>query len=349
MVLIIAANGMTLAAFCVEKRLRTYNNYFVVNLAILDLIIGLLLPVGVAHSFLGRYPFSKPVCRVLGGIKNGITNVSNVTVVVICVDRHRATFDPINHFMSRSKRKATLSISLTWLIFMTFWLLYYTAWEFINDFDNGDHCIHWDAYNSRAFIFSMILIFYLPFVLVAVLYLQILRKIVNTLGGKSVGRKFDEKKAEISANDRTSDEFLEEEVTSAAMPPVVVAIESTKGKEVEHNSPETATRKDRAAGNKPVTKRESMTESRKATRTLLFIILSFVVTWLPISLIDLLYTIEPRLIVPGLSYSAYIFFGWMRYANSLLNPLAYAATQPLLRATILDILRCGRCWKVVPP
>ncbi|XP_071506626.1 muscarinic acetylcholine receptor M4-like [Diadema antillarum] len=91
---------------------------------------------------------------------------------------------------------------------------------------------------------------------------------------------------------------------------------------------------------------EAASETRKATRTLLFIVLSFVISWLPYNIIQLIYAIEPSLIWPGLPRSARLFFSLLPFGNSLLNPISYAITQPLLRATLRNMLCC--CCKRDP-
>ena len=88
--LIVLANIISLGAFLVEKRLRTYNNYFIINLTILDLLVGIGLGAVVEHSYIKRYPFSQNACKVMTGIFSGIANASNTNVVVICADRHEA-------------------------------------------------------------------------------------------------------------------------------------------------------------------------------------------------------------------------------------------------------------------
>ena len=126
--LIVLANIISLGAFLLEKRLRTYNNYFIINLTILDLLVGIGLGAVIEHSYIRRYPFSQNACRIISGIFEGIVNASNINVVVICADRHQAVYDPINHYISRSKRKAIIINSLPWVIGLSFWIGYVTVW-----------------------------------------------------------------------------------------------------------------------------------------------------------------------------------------------------------------------------
>ena len=211
-VLIIVANFLSLVAFCIEKRLRTYNNYFIINLTILDFITGLFLIPRVVHAHIGYYPFSQDICKVNSAIRWGIVNASNLAVVVICADRHRATYDPINHFISRSKRMAVIKNIIPWTVSVVFWFLYSTIPEFIIDFDNGRHCVRWYRKRTLPGIIPFITAFYLPFTIIAILYFRIFAKIQATLGGKNVEKQFamkDAKKGKITA------ELPHDEMTSA--------------------------------------------------------------------------------------------------------------------------------------
>lgn len=87
------------------------------------------------------------------------------------------------------------------------------------------------------------------------------------------------------------------------------------------------------------TPQESTGEMGKATRTLLFIIISFFVAWIPSSIVAVIFTINPILLHQGFFTSIwYIFVAWLTYANSFLNPIAYSVSQPLFRKTVFKIL-----------
>ena len=179
--LIVLANIISLGAFLLEKRLRTYNNYFIINLTILDLLVGIGLGAVIEHSYIRRYPFSQNACRIISGIFEGIVNASNINVVVICADRHQAVYDPINHYISRSKRKAIIINSLPWVIGLSFWIGYVTVWEFVVDHDNGPQCLQRYLLSPWANMIQSVATFFLPLAIIAVLYVRIFIKIRKTV------------------------------------------------------------------------------------------------------------------------------------------------------------------------
>eukprot|EP00057_Strongylocentrotus_purpuratus_P004419 XP_003728657.1 PREDICTED: muscarinic acetylcholine receptor M3-like [Strongylocentrotus purpuratus] len=208
---IILSNTISLVAFLLEKRLRSYNNYFIINLTILDLLVGIGLCPSVQHIYGGRYPFSHNACKVLSGLFYGIVNASNINIVVICADRHQAVYDPINHFISRSTRKAVIINSLPWVIGLSFWIGCVTVWEFAISFDNGDHCLHRIAFSPVTAVFQGVFVFYLPILIISILYIRILIKIRKSAGGRNVSKDFASADTHLSSSTDT-------EMTSGSIP-----------------------------------------------------------------------------------------------------------------------------------
>ncbi|XP_030852554.1 histamine H1 receptor-like [Strongylocentrotus purpuratus] len=90
--------------------------------------------------------------------------------------------------------------------------------------------------------------------------------------------------------------------------------------------------------------KESTKEGRKAMKTLTFIILAFVVTWLPNALAVTIYSTSTWLYdIINSVVNLIEVPRWISYSNSLINPLAYAMAQPLIRDTVVKILFCKKC------
>ncbi|XP_041463889.1 5-hydroxytryptamine receptor 1A-like [Lytechinus variegatus] len=335
--LIVIANIISLGAFMVEKRLRTYNNYFIINLTILDLLVGIGLGALIEHSYINRYPFSQNVCKIMKGIYNGIVNASNITVVVICADRHQAVYDPINHFISRSRRKAIIINSIPWVIGLSFWIGYVTVWEFVVDFDNGPHCIQLYLTKPITNVIQIVAMFFLPLAIIAVLYFRIYKKIRKVVGRRGkIKRSVGLRDTNLSTTDVSG-----VSVVSSSLEVSFDDIAEPRSRDdtiVGDRSQELST----STSNRM----ESTAEMTKAVRTLLLIVIAFVVTWIPVSILNLIYSFEPRLVLPGLPIEAFTTILNLQYGNSLLNPLSYAMSQPLFRETIVRMFTCRGCRRL---
>ena len=85
----------------------------------------------------------------------------------------------------------------------------------------------------------------------------------------------------------------------------------------------------------------------KATLTLSLVVVSYCICWLPFGIIILIYSlIENDVISHFLKVDEHtaIIVRWWGLCQSLLNPLCYAAAQPLVRRTIWSLLTCAT-WR----
>ena len=82
---------------------------------------------------------------------------------------------------------------------------------------------------------------------------------------------------------------------------------------------------------------------KKAMLTLSFIVISYFICWLPFGILvpadSLQETIMPN--VRKIDEHAVVIVRWWGLCQSLLNPLCYAAAQPLMRVTIWKLVRCA--------
>ncbi|XP_793801.1 5-hydroxytryptamine receptor 1F-like [Strongylocentrotus purpuratus] len=332
-ILICVTNILSLAAFIVERRLRTYNNYFIINLVLADLAIGVSQTIGVYHTFLGRFPFSQGFCKVYIGVRQGLLFVSTLQIVVICIDRYRATYDPINHFISRNKRKAVIMNTLTWVVGLGFWLCYSTAWDFIVNINSTQNCFAAYIRDPIANVIQNVLTFFVPLAIICLLYFRIYIKIKASIGGKGVSRDFKDGTQNVIAEIRGGASVESSIISSTEMKTVCEDINNLTDRNVEpvKDKDETEKAEKRSGAN-----RESKNEMLKANRTLSYIILSFIIAWLPNAIIYLLYSVNPALF-GAFPREVRRFFVYLLIANSFCNPICYVVSQPLFRRTVLDL------------
>ncbi|XP_072180180.1 histamine H2 receptor-like [Diadema setosum] len=302
-ILIIVSNVLMLVAFAVEKKLRTYTNYFIINLVIADLCVGLLLIAAIVNVY---HPESW-LCKLHLALNDAILSVSVVGVVIICVDRHRATFDPIGHYTSRRKSRAVFANVLAWLVSCTFWLPYTLGWDLAarasaSDSDGSldNACVPRYGMRAVSALVPAAVTIVLPLVIISVLYIRLMWKIRQTTSKRQGIHQGGEASVQVESHPER---------------------EREQGKERD---------------------REPAAAAGKATRTLSFIILSFLVAWIPHLIFLVVTTLDPSILREGNLPAALLFpISLMRYTNSFLNPASYAAAQPLVRTTVAKLFGCG--------
>ena len=96
-------NALVIYAYFTTRALQTYTNYYVLNLAILDLIGGLFpMPMYGTYWILGYWPLSVPLCDFYLWVNHTTLNATSYSVLIIAIDRFRSVVHPIKHFKQRN-------------------------------------------------------------------------------------------------------------------------------------------------------------------------------------------------------------------------------------------------------
>lgn len=201
----ILANGITLFVFTKEKKLRSHVNYYVMNLALADLCVGIfVMPVYAVVVMLEWYwpIFGFYGCKVFQGIGYSLVTVSNLTVLVISGDRFYAVVSPLNYFKNRSKKVAIFVNGFCWILAFGIWIPFNTIWPIWRAKPPLLHTICGPDYGQTFLgtIVATCILLWCPILLLIIfnttLYLKIIKR-----GPLSVGKSFqDESHANKSEN-----------------------------------------------------------------------------------------------------------------------------------------------------
>ncbi|XP_013779266.1 RYamide receptor-like [Limulus polyphemus] len=112
----IGGNGIICYIVLADQSMRTVTNYFIVNLAVGDLLMAVLcIPFTfVVNLILHRWPFGTALCKIVTYAQAVSVFVSAYTMIAISVDRYIAIIKPLRPRMT--KFQAKLMIILVWLV-----------------------------------------------------------------------------------------------------------------------------------------------------------------------------------------------------------------------------------------
>ncbi len=139
----ILGNICILLVFTRDKHLKSVQMNYIVNLAITDLLHGLLtLPLmTIWYGAYDGWPFGPVVCKFLWVVDFTVAAESAFTVVLISYDRFLMMSDGAQYNMTQTRRRILTRIAVTWCIAATLYtpaIIGYDYWRGYSTMYEGD-------------------------------------------------------------------------------------------------------------------------------------------------------------------------------------------------------------------
>lgn len=200
-----------LGNFCVllivgtSRRMRTVTNFFIANLAVADIIIGLFsIPFQFQAALLQKWVLPPFMCAFCPFVQVLSVNVSIITLTAIALDRYRAVMYPLK--ARTTKLSAKVVILAIWVFSAAASVPYAVAlrvtmvYDPLTGADTKPFCHNvqispfmWKVYNHTLVTVQ----YFLPLVLITVVYSTIVVKLRDT---KAPGNKQGDRDANILKN-----------------------------------------------------------------------------------------------------------------------------------------------------
>uniref|UniRef100_A0A4W5QQF1 Muscarinic acetylcholine receptor n=1 Tax=Hucho hucho TaxID=62062 RepID=A0A4W5QQF1_9TELE len=366
----IIGNILVVVSFKVNRQLKTVNNYFLLSLAVADLIIGVIsMNLYTTYIIMGQWALGNWACDLWLAIDYVASNASVMNLLVISFDRYFSITRPLTYRAKRTTRRAGLMIGLAWFVSLVLWAPAILFWQYFV----GERTVPPDKcyiqFLSEPIITfcTAIAAFYLPVTIMSVLYWRIYRETQNRArelaglqGSGSRGRGG-------SPSQPLAARFhcwpmmrsWRRTVGTASLPsppllpplmgPTQTPTATTKASPP--GSPESSpclpsrppewgplAKRFASRARTQITKRKrmSLVKEKKAAQTLSAILFAFIITWTPYNIMVLVNTFCNGCIPEALWALGY----WLCYVNSTVNPMCYALCNKTFRTTFKMILLC---------
>ncbi|XP_077280812.1 5-hydroxytryptamine receptor 2A [Temnothorax americanus] len=186
-------NILVCLAVVLDKRLHNVTNYFLLSLAVADLLVSLfVMPMGAIPGFLGYWPFGVVWCNVYVTCDVLACSASIMHMCFISVDRYLGIRNPLRTRHTSTKRMVGFKIAAVWLLAMLV-SSSITVLGIINPTNimpRPGVCV----INNRAFfVFGSLIAFYIPMIVMVTTYiltLQLLRKKARFVAENAEGDQF---------------------------------------------------------------------------------------------------------------------------------------------------------------
>ncbi|XP_041049743.1 histamine H2 receptor-like [Carcharodon carcharias] len=193
-IITIFGNVLVCLAVGLNRKLQNHTNYFIVSLAVTDLLLGLLvLPFSAISELLeSEWPFGDIFCNIYTSLDVMLCTASILNLLMISLDRYYAVTAPLRYTMLMTPNRVAIFLSLIWCIsIMVSFLPINLGWNTkdlsVQSLANTNQC-HLELNKAYALVDAFIT-FYIPLAIMCLTYYRIFKiaraqaKRINTVTG----------------------------------------------------------------------------------------------------------------------------------------------------------------------
>ena len=304
--------------FYYDKRLQKPSNYYMIALAIADCLLSLVsMPVWTMFSTLQYWPTSQILCDIWNVLDHVLTFVSIHIIVFISIEQYRSIKYPLEHVTTMTGKRIIFWLTFIWIVNIIFWTFYVFITQYIYGKERNplDCTVYYTT--ERALVVAHGIVFFVTPVLITAIIYALIYRIAKKSG---VGRTVSKTASKRSTRSEPDSSFADNLTSNSNSTSIVSTISEISG----HETPRTSTSK----SIKSTVKTDE--KERKALRTIALLLVTFAICWLPFGIYDIVEGLFPG----SFNLTTLIVFYWMGYANSMINPLCYAAGNPQFRESL---------------
>ncbi|XP_033821382.1 5-hydroxytryptamine receptor 2B [Periophthalmus magnuspinnatus] len=343
----IGGNILVILAVSLEKKLQNATNYFLMSLAVADLLVGLLvMPIAlVTVLYNSEWPLPEFVCPIWLFLDVLFSTASIMHLCAISLDRYIAIKKPIQHSQYKSRAKALVKIALVWLISICIaipipikGLQNYPLPNNIT-FNSNHTCLLKTDTFTDFIMFGSLAAFFIPLTIMMVINLltvQVLRKKVHLLRSTVTQRlsypnvfTVFQREHPGSVTHSHQEQMLDLRLPWLQEKPNTGPLHSFAGGEV-------PIRRMSTMGKKSM---QTLSNEQRASKVLGIVFLLFVVMWCPFFITNITSVLCTSCDVNLIARLMEVFV-WVGYVSSGINPLVYTLFNKTFREAFTRYITC---------
>nr|XP_004659172.2 5-hydroxytryptamine receptor 2C [Jaculus jaculus] len=330
-IMTIGGNILVIMAVSMEKKLHNATNYFLMSLAIADMLVGLLVMPLSLLAILYDYvwPLPRYLCPVWIALDVLFSTASIMHLCAISLDRYVAIRNPIEHSRFNSRTKAIMKIAIVWAISIgvSVPIPVIGLRDEEKVFVNNTTCV----LNDPNFVLiGSFVAFFIPLTIMVITYFLTIyvlrRQALMLLRGHT-----------------------EEELPGISLNFLKCCKKNTEEENPANPSQDPNPRKRKKKTKRPRGTMQAINNERKASKVLGIVFFVFLVMWCPFFITNILSVLCGKACNQKLMEKLLNVFVWIGYVCSGINPLVYTLFNKIYRRAFSNYLRCNYKPEKKPP
>ncbi|XP_045474224.1 octopamine receptor beta-3R-like [Harmonia axyridis] len=375
-IMAVLGNALVIISVYRHRKLRVITNYYVVSLAMADMLVALCaMTFNASVELTGTWLFSPFMCDMWNSFDVYFSTVSILHLCCISVDRYYAIVRPLEYPITMTHKTVTFMLANVWILpglisFMPIFLGWYTTKEHLEFLEQHPHVCNF-VVNKYYSLISSSMSFWIPGIVMVTMYCRIYkeatrqRKALSRTSSNIILNSIHQHRTSYRERyaERYGDHYLhpsDGELTTVGQ--INGRRSTSSGSAISYgttlteintamNSRDNSKAATELNINGTTIRQQSKTwkAEHKAARTLGIIMGAFMLCWLPFFLWYVITTLCGDKNCPTPDWVVGMLF-WVGYFNSALNPLIYAYFNRDFREAFKDTLLCTMpccfaCWK----
>ncbi|XP_070612632.1 alpha-1D adrenergic receptor [Erythrolamprus reginae] len=304
----IVGNILVILSVACNRHLRTVTNYFIINLAIADLLLSTtVLPFSATLEVLDLWVFGRIFCDIWAAVDVLCCTASIMSLCIISVDRYIGVKYSLKYPTIMTEKKAVVILGVVWVSSMVISIGPLLGWK-EEPPESEEFCTITEEPGYA--LFSSLFSFYLPLLVILVMYFNIYVVARRTTKSLEAGVKKERGKSMEVVLRIHCRSVLEDSMASAKRPTFRSSLSVRLLK---------------------------FSKEKKAAKTLAIVVGVFILCWLPFFFVLSFGSFFPSLKPSGMAFK--IIF-WLGYFNSCVNPIIYPCSSKEFKRAFIRLLKC---------